>query len=87
MGKVSTSRGENSKAYQVVHLPWIATHFWNLWDAPVNRGAKPCTISPMVLDRVKNEIIDLLVQKFALPFAELNSIIVRPTSEKPGVSR
>jgi len=46
---------------------WIATHFWNLWDAPVGRGAKPCTISPTVLDLVKNEIIDLLVRMFVLP--------------------
>ena len=78
--------GENSKAYQVVHLPWIATHFWNLWDAPVDRGAKPCTISPTVLDLVKNEIIDLLVRMFVLPSAELDNIVVRRSRRNSTVS-
>jgi len=78
-GTIPTVFAQPSEGIQILvrNYPawaWIATHFWNLWDAPVDRGAKPCTISPTVLDLVKNEIIDLLVRMFVLPSVDPDGV-------------
>ena len=35
--------------YQLIHLPYIALHFCDVWDAPVTRGTDPRGIKPTVL--------------------------------------
>ena len=53
--------GQSADHYQSVHLPYIAAHFSDVWDAPVTRGTDPRTIIPTVLNRVKNKIIEMMV--------------------------
>ena len=58
---------KKANQYQKICLPYIAVHFWNVWDGPVSRGMDPLQLTPTVLDLVKNKIIDLMVHMFLLP--------------------
>jgi len=78
--------GENSDTYQTCHLPHIAVHFCNAWDAPVSRGMKPEDLTPTVLDLVKREIIEMLVRMHILPKAKLQIIAVRRSNRHMTVS-
>jgi len=57
-----------------VHLPYIAAHFSDVWDAPVARGTDPRDITLTVLDLVKNEIVEMMVCMHHLPAAMLDRI-------------
>ena len=53
--------------YQATQLPYIASAFQNVWDAPVEDVTN---ISPTILDLVKNEVLDLLVCMFIIPISQ-----------------
>ena len=72
--------GAVSKQYQQLHLPDIAVYFWELWDAPIERGANPRDLTPTILDLVKGEIIDLMVRMYIIPTTMLGQLSVRRSS-------
>ena len=63
--------------FHKLDLPYIASYFGSIWDAPVPQGVAPKDISPTVLDLVKHEIIELLVCMFVLPTSNLDSTMIR----------
>ena len=69
--------GQSADHYQSVHLPYIAVHFSDVWDAPVARGTDPRGITPTVLNLVKNEIIEMMVCMYHLPATMLDRIALR----------
>ena len=60
--------------YQLIHLPYIALHFCDVWDAPVTRGTDPRGITPTVLNLVKNKIIEMMICTHHLPATMLGRI-------------
>ena len=56
--------GQGSAMYQATQLPYIASAFQNVWNAPVEDVTN---ISPTILDLVKNEVLDLLACMFIIP--------------------
>jgi len=53
--------------YQATQLPYIASAFQNVWNAPVEDVTN---ISPTILDLVKNEVLDLLACMFIIPISQ-----------------
>ena len=58
-------------------MPYIAVHFWDVWDAPISQGMDPRQLTPTVLDLVKNKMINLMVCMFLLPSSMVQSIATR----------
>ena len=78
--------GVTANQYQQLHLPDIATYFWDVWNAPIARGANPRDLTPTIFDLVKHEIIDLLVRMFIIPTSYLQVISVRRSKRHIDVS-
>ena len=78
--------GESSNQFQRLHLPYIAVHFWSVWDAPIERKIDPLKLTPTILDLVKNEIIEMLVRMYILPADMLKIIAMRRSRRNLAVS-
>ena len=68
---------ESAYLFQKIHAPYIAVHFWGVWDAPVSQGVYPRNVSATILHLVKSEIIDLMIYMYIFPVLMLESIAVR----------
>ena len=60
--------------FHKIHLPYIVVNYWDVWDAPVSQGIDPRDVTPKILDLVKSEIIDLMLN---LPAHGNTGLIVR----------
>ena len=69
--------GRSADQYQMIHLPYIAVHFCDVWDVHVAKGMNPRDITPTVLGLVKNEIVEMMVCMDHLPASMMQSLILR----------
>ena len=60
--------GASANHYQQIHLPYIVTHFKDVWDTKFEKGVP---LTPSILDKVKSEIVEMLVRMYIIQESKL----------------
>ena len=60
--------GASANHYQQIHLPYIVTYFKDVWDTKFKEGDP---LTPSILDKVKSEIVEMLVRMFIISDSKL----------------